>query len=95
MNSLISSASELRIQQTYIRSSSSTVVKTFGLIAIQITFQQLKKCLASGFVLITSNFQSLIEVVSLHWKRPVGQIGESLVIWVETMRRFEDAGKDG
>ena len=95
MNSLISRSSELRIQQTYFRSSSSAVVKTFGLIAIQVTFQQLKKCLAAGFVLITSNFQSLTEVVSLDWKRPVGQIGESLVIWVEAMRRFEDAGKDG
>ena len=65
MNSLISSASELRIQQTYITSSSLTVVKTFGLIATQITFQQLKKYLAAGFMLITSYFQSLTEVVSL------------------------------
>jgi len=88
MNSLIYSASELRIQQTYIRSSSSTVVKTFGLIAFQINFQQLKKSLAAEFVLITNNFQSLTEVVSLDWKRPVG-----LVIWIEAMRR--NAGKDG
>ena len=65
MNGLISNALELHIQQTYIRSSSSTVVKTFGVIAMQITFQQLKKCLAAGFVLITSNFQSSTEVVSL------------------------------
>ncbi|GFV80644.1 hypothetical protein TNCV_4618061 [Trichonephila clavipes] len=28
-------------------------------------------------------------------KEAVGQIGESLVIWVEAMRLLEDAGKNG
>ncbi|GFY19375.1 hypothetical protein TNCV_4127621 [Trichonephila clavipes] len=59
------------------------------------TFEQLKKCLAAGFELITSNCQSLKEVVSLDRKRNVGQIGESLVIRVEVMQPFEDAGKNG
>ncbi|GFS59981.1 transposable element Tc1 transposase [Trichonephila clavipes] len=52
-------------------------------------------CLAAGFELITSICQSLKGVVSLDWKRQVGQIGESLAIWVEAMRLLEDAGKNG
>ncbi|GFV91812.1 hypothetical protein TNCV_2974841 [Trichonephila clavipes] len=36
----------------------------------------------------------LKEVVSLDRKRQFGQIGESLVIWVEEMWPIEDAGKD-
>ncbi|GFW45350.1 transposable element Tcb2 transposase [Trichonephila clavipes] len=59
------------------------------------TFQRLKKCLAVGFELITSNYQSLKQIVSLDRKRLGGQIGESLVIWVEAMRLLEDASKNG
>ncbi|GFS94093.1 hypothetical protein TNCV_3785781 [Trichonephila clavipes] len=56
---------------------------------------QLKKCFAEGFELITSNCHSLKKVVSLNRKRQVGQIGETLVIWVEAMRPLEEAGKNG
>ncbi|GFV75711.1 transposable element Tcb2 transposase [Trichonephila clavipes] len=59
------------------------------------TFQRLNKCLATGFELITSNYQSLKEVVSFDWKRQVGQIGKSLVLCVEEMRPLHDSGKNG
>ncbi|GFW43921.1 hypothetical protein TNCV_231601 [Trichonephila clavipes] len=57
------------------------------------TFQRLKKCFAAGFELIKSNCQSLKKIVSFEWKRQVGQIGESLIIWGQ--RTLEDAGKNG
>ncbi|GFU99851.1 hypothetical protein TNCV_506721 [Trichonephila clavipes] len=58
------------------------------------TFQRLKKCLAAEFKLITSNYQSLKEIVSLDGKRQAEQNGESLVIRVEEMRLLEDTYKN-
>ncbi|GFU14061.1 hypothetical protein TNCV_2536151 [Trichonephila clavipes] len=48
----------------------------------------------TGFERITSNCQSLKEVVPLNGKREVGEIGESLVIWVEAMRQLENTDQE-
>ncbi|GFY14564.1 hypothetical protein TNCV_4827681 [Trichonephila clavipes] len=50
---------------------------------------------SDGFELTTSTCQSLKDVVSLELKSQVGQIEESLVIWVEAMWSLEDADKNG
>ncbi|GFT64979.1 hypothetical protein TNCV_3614931 [Trichonephila clavipes] len=48
---------------------------------------------------IRAHYEQLLdfvkEVISLNWKRQIGKIEESLVIWVEAMRQSEDAGKNG
>ncbi|GFV05277.1 hypothetical protein TNCV_224901 [Trichonephila clavipes] len=59
-----------------------------------VSLMQNPQCLVR-FELITSNCQSLKEVVPFDRKRQVGQIEESLVIWVEEMRPLEDAGRNG
>ncbi|GFY10066.1 hypothetical protein TNCV_1946111 [Trichonephila clavipes] len=61
--------------------------------AKQMLFNDIK-CLAALLELIKSSCQSLKQVASLDGKMQAGQIGDSLVIWVEAMQPLEDAGKN-
>ena len=91
MNSVIFIISKLQMHKGAVL---ELLLKISVPLLFKIPFDNWKKWLVSELKLFKSNCQSLKEVVPLDWKKQVGQNVESVVIWVEVLRRFEDAGKN-